>query len=560
MRLASRRLRGCFTLQFPFAPFLRKELGESLVGMGLLGEAMPLFESCELWDNLILCYRLLQKAPAASALIHERLKFTPEDPRLWCALGDLENNSKHYEHAWKVSGGRHTRAKRSLARDALHKEEWAEAKMHWKQALDINPLHPDGWFSLGFCSLKTGDEDLAIYAFTRAVQLDSDHAEAWNNLAAMHMKRKKYKAAYFSLREALKFKRHSWNMWDNFATVALKNGHWAEGARAILKVMELSETRIVDPATLLVLIHQLERYHASEAAKASQNTTHFVKSEDVNPLVEAEKGDPLTGIDLLTEEMGQSDLCANEEDDSESGWPQSDVREALAAVSEENAFEKLDDTSQEAVDVAEQRRIEEEMQMTRKTAKSVEEMLRQIFKELVASTGANTGGAGNLNAVAMNNEQTSAEVWPIYARFCTMRGEHQSATECLLKYCRSLQSTPWDRDEEAFEAFGKASLELCVAYRKAAHERANRIQTEAGQNKAKSHAEIRTGTAEQTLANLKSGKQYLSSARMHLRSILARSKDTFEGYAVYSQMESQLEIIVEEEAALVARIKDLSDG
>lgn len=55
-------------------PALHKELGEQLVAAGLVGAAMTLFEELELWDALILCYRLLQKNVQAEELVHRRLK------------------------------------------------------------------------------------------------------------------------------------------------------------------------------------------------------------------------------------------------------------------------------------------------------------------------------------------------------------------------------------------------------------------------------------------------------------------------------------------------------
>jgi hypothetical protein len=45
----------------PLRVSLRKELGELLVGMGLVGAALTLFEQLELWDSLIACYQLLDK-------------------------------------------------------------------------------------------------------------------------------------------------------------------------------------------------------------------------------------------------------------------------------------------------------------------------------------------------------------------------------------------------------------------------------------------------------------------------------------------------------------------
>lgn len=50
-----------FSVWFPLHIQLRKELGELLVGMGLVGAALAVFEQLELWDNLIVCYQLLDK-------------------------------------------------------------------------------------------------------------------------------------------------------------------------------------------------------------------------------------------------------------------------------------------------------------------------------------------------------------------------------------------------------------------------------------------------------------------------------------------------------------------
>ena len=66
--------RHAFSVRFPMGPVLRKELGEQLVAAGLVGAAMTLFEELELWDALILCYRLLQKNVQAEELVLRRLE------------------------------------------------------------------------------------------------------------------------------------------------------------------------------------------------------------------------------------------------------------------------------------------------------------------------------------------------------------------------------------------------------------------------------------------------------------------------------------------------------
>ena len=57
------------------------------------GAAMSLFESLELWDALILCYRMLQKVPQAKALVLARLQVSHVVREwvtfIWAAQGSL---------------------------------------------------------------------------------------------------------------------------------------------------------------------------------------------------------------------------------------------------------------------------------------------------------------------------------------------------------------------------------------------------------------------------------------------------------------------------------------
>ena len=62
-----------------------------------------------------------------------------------------------------------------------------QAAQHWELALRVNPLHPEGWFSLGYCALKQKDFSRALQAFSRCAQQQPDNGDAWNNLAAIHL-------------------------------------------------------------------------------------------------------------------------------------------------------------------------------------------------------------------------------------------------------------------------------------------------------------------------------------------------------------------------------------
>lgn len=57
---------------------------------------------------------------------------TPDDARLWCALGDLTLKEELYETAWQRSGQRSVRAQRSLARSAQREKNYQKVSaMTW---------------------------------------------------------------------------------------------------------------------------------------------------------------------------------------------------------------------------------------------------------------------------------------------------------------------------------------------------------------------------------------------------------------------------------------------
>lgn len=236
----AQRIPFCYVANIPTIPALRKEHGELLISCGLMGEAITIFESLELWDNLIYCYCLLEKKAAAVQLIKKRLSEMPNDPRLWCSLGDVTNDDSCYEKALEVSNNKSARAKRSLARSAYNRGDYETSKIMWEAALALNSLYPDGWFALGSAALKARDVDKALVGFTKAVQFDPENGEAWNNIACLHMLRKRSEEAFIAFNEALKFKRDSWQMWAQFSHVALDVGNVHKALEAVRMVLNIT--------------------------------------------------------------------------------------------------------------------------------------------------------------------------------------------------------------------------------------------------------------------------------------------------------------------------------
>ncbi|KAI3943018.1 hypothetical protein MKX01_024941 [Papaver californicum] len=255
---AADRIRLSYEVYVPTIPALRKEHGELLVRCGLIGEALKIFEDLELWNNVIDCYCLIEKKAAAVELIKERLCELPNDPRLWCSLGDVTNIDAHYEKALEVSNNKSARAKRSLARSAYNRGNYEESKTLWVSAMALNSLFPDGWFALGAAALKAQDIDMALIGFSRAVELDPDNGEAWNNIACLHMMTKSYKKAFTAFKEALKFRRSSWQMWENFSQVSFEIGNLRQALEATKKVLDTTNNKRMDVQLLERVMVEIE--------------------------------------------------------------------------------------------------------------------------------------------------------------------------------------------------------------------------------------------------------------------------------------------------------------
>ncbi|CAH2072538.1 unnamed protein product, partial [Thlaspi arvense] len=263
---ALKRIPLSYAVHLPTIPALRKEYGELLVSCGLFGEAITIFESLELWDNLIYCYSLLGKKSAAVDLINAQLSERPNDPSLWCSLGDVTIDDSCYEKALEVSNDKSVRAKRALARSAYNRGDFEKSKMLWEAAMALNSLYPDGWFALGSAALKARDVQKALDAFTFAVQLDPENGEAWNNIACLHMIKKKSKESFIAFKEALKYKRDSWQMWENFSHVAMDVGNIEQAFEAIQQILKMTKNKRVDVVLLDRMMTELENRNSSSSS------------------------------------------------------------------------------------------------------------------------------------------------------------------------------------------------------------------------------------------------------------------------------------------------------
>ncbi|KAK0736308.1 hypothetical protein B0T21DRAFT_288110 [Apiosordaria backusii] len=229
------RLQYIHTLSSPPRWHLESELAYSWAGVGSLVSAVGIFKRLRLWAEVALCYasnaarededgrgkdgeakakailrwRLFNKTrsaptdseqdPDEEVVNVENIKETdyhgperqpapPNAPRLWCLLGDLENEPKYYERAWEISGQRYARAQKSLGEYYLQQKDLISARDAYKKAVHVNRLSNELWNRLGDISLRLGEFSDAAEAFGRAISSSDSNggedARTWSNLGS----------------------------------------------------------------------------------------------------------------------------------------------------------------------------------------------------------------------------------------------------------------------------------------------------------------------------------------------------------------------------------------
>ncbi|KAJ7539425.1 hypothetical protein O6H91_11G092300 [Diphasiastrum complanatum] len=433
--LLAQRLCYVFCVPFPTIAALLKEFAELKVSCGLVREALSLFEELELWDNLIDCYCLLGKKGTATHLIKERLEVQPEDPRLWCSLGDVTLDESCYVRAWEVSNHRFGRAQRSLARATYNRGDYTLSMEQWAAALALNPLHPDGWFALGSAALKAKEYDKALQAFTRSVQLDPDNAESWNNIAAINMHKQKSREAFVAFREALKFKRGSWQMWENFSQVAIDIGNYLQAATAIEKVLDLSRGKHVDLPSLTKLIEELEKRQG------------FLNQRKIHSSL----GTSMNSVSAFSRQKDDGKVNANLPE--ESVIPT--IFEMSASnVEEQNGTGSTDTHAHElnGLDVDHSEEVGLSIDIEGPKEDLIKE--RELLLDIV----------GKLLGQVVEHGNADGEVWGLQARWYRIKGDLPMASQALLKQVRALQGSNWQHNLEHFKRFSSAAVHLCEIY------------------------------------------------------------------------------------------------
>ncbi|ELR07014.1 hypothetical protein VC83_06767 [Pseudogymnoascus destructans] len=208
------RLKFIHQLNSPTRWEIETELAYAWSHAGSLVSALEIFKRLGLWPEVALCYHSIGQEDNARRVICRQLYHStkgpemdkygvdddevrtdkwegemrsphpPHAPRLWCIIGDLEQDPSCWERAWEISNHHYPRAQRTLGEYYTRKGDLPKAREAYIKATIVNRQYGDTWSRLGDIDLATANWDGAIIAFQQAIMIDDDNSKTYSNLGS----------------------------------------------------------------------------------------------------------------------------------------------------------------------------------------------------------------------------------------------------------------------------------------------------------------------------------------------------------------------------------------
>ncbi|KAI9250911.1 hypothetical protein BDA99DRAFT_444794 [Phascolomyces articulosus] len=252
------RMAYFYDLLLPSKWDMERELAKRFVSLGVVRSALDIFERLEMYEEVVACYQMLEQPTKAKQVLERLMQESPDSPKLWCILGDVEQNPDHWRKAWEVSNHRFARAMRSLGAHLYREKDYDGCIDCYQKALAINPLFEGSWYVLGCAGMQAEQWEVSLRAFQRVVALDNEQAEAWNNLSSIYVHLDRKPDAFLALKQATKLKFDNWRMWQNMLIVAADVGQFADAIWAMQRIVELRWDKVreacVDTLVLQMLV------------------------------------------------------------------------------------------------------------------------------------------------------------------------------------------------------------------------------------------------------------------------------------------------------------------
>lgn len=208
------RLKYINQLNSPTRWEIETELAYAWSKAGSFLSALEIFKRLKLWPEVALCYHSVEQMEKARQIIRRQLYHStkgplmdqyevdddeiasetwegeirspppPHAPRLWCILGDLEQQPECWELAWEISNHRYARAQRTLGEFYSRAGEFVKAREAYLKATVVNRQNNDTWSRLGDIDLRLGNWDGAVIAFQQSIMLEDTDAKTYSNLGS----------------------------------------------------------------------------------------------------------------------------------------------------------------------------------------------------------------------------------------------------------------------------------------------------------------------------------------------------------------------------------------
>ncbi|TAQ91561.1 hypothetical protein B7494_g87 [Chlorociboria aeruginascens] len=193
---------------------IETELAYAWSSAGSLVSALEIFKRLRLWAEVALCYHSVDQEDKARQIVRRQLYYSsrgvqmdkysidspevitekwegemrspppPHSPRLWCILGDLDQDPTCWERAWELSKNRYARAQRTLGEYYTRHSDLEKARAAYMKATIVNRQNNETWSRLGDIDLAVGNWDGAVIAFQQSIMIDDTDAKTYSNLGS----------------------------------------------------------------------------------------------------------------------------------------------------------------------------------------------------------------------------------------------------------------------------------------------------------------------------------------------------------------------------------------
>jgi len=250
------RLRMVYSSLLPPVWEIERKLGKLMLSLGSTKSALDIFLRLELWEEVIVCYSMLELRHKAAEVIQTRLDLK-ETPRLWCMLGDATDNLDCYHTALKLSGDKNARAYRSLGMYYYNRKEFRECVPLFQKSLERSSCQPIILLRLAYSAMELEMWELAAQSYRSYCSFEMDSFEAWNNLAKCYINLRQKERAWRVLQEALRCDYDNWKVWDNLMVIATDIAVFDDVIRSYNRLLDLKQTHM-DEQVLNILVRAVK--------------------------------------------------------------------------------------------------------------------------------------------------------------------------------------------------------------------------------------------------------------------------------------------------------------